>query len=75
MHLLNNLKLSLNPSEDEPCTGKQSPSAFILSSSFMTQVLERENLMRALKQVKRNKGAPGIDSMTIDDLSGYLKYH
>jgi len=46
-----------------------------LSSSFMAQVLERENLIRALKQVKRNKGAPGIDGMTVDDLSGYLKQH
>jgi len=47
----------------------------ILSSSFMAQVLERENLIRALKQVQRNKGAPGIDGMTVDDLSGYLKQH
>ncbi len=44
-------------------------------SSFMTQVLERDNLIRALKQVQRNKGAPGIDGMTVDDLSGYLKQH
>lgn len=44
-------------------------------SSYMAQVLERENLLRALKQVQRNKGAPGIDGMTIDDLSGYLKQH
>ncbi len=39
----------------------------------MAQVLERENLMRALKQVKRNKGAPGIDGMTVEELSSYLK--
>lgn len=44
-------------------------------SSFMTQVLDRDNLIRALKQVQRNKGAPGIDGMTVDDLSGYLKQH
>ena len=47
----------------------------ILFSSFMAQVLERKNLMRALKQVQRNKGAPGIDGMTVDELSSYLKQH
>jgi len=46
-----------------------------LCSPFMAQVFERENLIRALKQVQRNKGAPGIDGMTVDDLSGYLKQH
>jgi hypothetical protein len=38
-------------------------------------VLERENLMRALKQVKRNHGAPGIDAMTVEALPAYLKAH
>jgi len=42
---------------------------------MMAQVLERENLKRALKQVKRNKGAPGIDGMSVNELSGYLKQH
>ena len=39
-------------------------------------ILERnhsnENIMEAYKQVKRNKGAPGIDGMTINELKGYL---
>lgn len=61
--------------EDESITGKQIQSAPIRSLSFMTQVLERNNLQQALKQVKRNKGAPGIDGMTVDDLSGHLKQH
>lgn len=50
-------------------------SDFSLSSSLMGQVLERENLQRALTQVKRNKGAPGIDGMSVDDLEGYLRLH
>ena len=41
----------------------------------MTEVLEGENLKRALAQVKRNKGAPGIDGMTVDELSAHLKAH
>lgn len=41
----------------------------------MTEVLESENLKRALAQVKRNKGAPGIDGMTVDQLAAHLKAH
>lgn len=39
----------------------------------MERVLEGENLRRALRQVRRNRGAPGIDGMTVDDLVGHLK--
>jgi RNA-directed DNA polymerase len=38
-------------------------------------VVERENLKKALAQVKRNKGAPGIDGMTVEDLGPYLREH
>ena len=39
----------------------------------MEDVVERENLKTALAQVKRNKGAAGIDGMSVDDLPNYLK--
>jgi RNA-directed DNA polymerase len=41
----------------------------------MEAVVERENLKKALAQVKRNKGAAGIDDMRVDDLPAYLKEH
>jgi group II intron reverse transcriptase/maturase len=41
----------------------------------MARVLSRDNLNRALKQVRRNKGAPGIDGMTVDALPDYLRQH
>jgi RNA-directed DNA polymerase len=41
----------------------------------MEAIVERENLKKALAQVKRNKGAAGIDGMTVDDLSAHLKEH
>jgi len=41
----------------------------------MEAIVERENLRKALAQVKRNKGAPGIDGMRVDDLAAYLKEH
>lgn len=37
------------------------------------QVLHRENLRRALRRVITNKGAPGIDGMTVESLTPYLK--
>ena len=35
----------------------------------------RQNLFAALKRVKANGGAPGIDGMTVEELSPYLKEH
>lgn len=42
---------------------------------LMEEILERENMLRALKRVRANKGAPGIDGMTVDRLPAYLKRH
>ena len=41
----------------------------------MERICQRENLWQALKRVRRNGGSPGIDGMTVDDLTGYLKQH
>lgn len=40
--------------------------------SLMEKVLNRENMLKALKKVKSNKGAAGIDGMQIEDLHNYL---
>src|ERR1035438_9142030 len=42
---------------------------------WMERVCQRENLWQALKRVKGNAGSPGIDGMTVDDLTDYLKQH
>ena len=42
---------------------------------LMSAVLERGNMMRAYERVLRNKGAPGIDGMTVGELKLYLKAH
>jgi RNA-directed DNA polymerase len=47
----------------------------IPSQALLAQVLERANLRRALKPVRQNKGAPGIDGMTVDALPEYLRHH
>ena len=41
----------------------------------MEEVVRRENLIRALKRVCANKGSPGVDGMTVDELKDYLRAH
>lgn len=41
----------------------------------MLRIVERSNLQRALKQVQRNKGAPGVDGMTVEELPDHLRTH
>jgi len=43
------------------------------TSGLMELVLERQNLQAALKRVRKNKGSPGIDGMTVDELPDYLR--
>ena len=45
------------------------------SARLMEQILEWDNVRRALKRVRSNKGAPGVDGMTVDQLPGYLRRH
>ena len=40
---------------------------------LLEDILDRYNLNRAFKRVKSNKGAAGIDGMTIEETSAYLK--
>jgi len=39
----------------------------------MEEIVDRENLKEALRRVKANKGSPGVDGMTVDQLDDYLK--
>jgi RNA-directed DNA polymerase len=50
----------------------QSPTIPI---SVMQEVLQPENLEAALERVQANKGAPGIDGMTVKQLPEYLGSH
>jgi hypothetical protein len=58
--------------QDELASGSSGQPESIHTQTLFAQVLERANLQRALKQVRRNKGAPGIDGMTVDELPDYL---
>ena len=45
------------------------------TNRLMEEVCERENLREALRRVKANKGGPGVDGMTVDEITEYLKQH
>lgn len=42
---------------------------------LMSVVLDRGNMKRAYDRVLRNKGAPGVDGMTVEGLKPFLKAH
>ena len=43
--------------------------------TMIEEILEPENLSAAWKRVKRNKGAPGIDGMTVEDFPAFSREH
>jgi len=45
------------------------------AAMLMEQVVQRENLLAAYKRVRANKGAPGVDGMSVDDLGGFCREH
>jgi RNA-directed DNA polymerase len=45
------------------------------TKGLLDRILSAENLNQAYKQVKRNKGAGGIDGMQVDELLPFLKEH
>ena len=61
--------------QDELVAGSSGQPESIHTRALFAQMLERGNLQRALKQVRQNKGAPGIDGMTVDELPDYLRHH
>lgn len=46
-----------------------------LTNALMEEVTKPENLNRAYKRVKANKGAAGVDGITLDDLPGWITEH
>jgi len=54
-------------SMDKQETGEQD------GANLLEEILDRKNLNRAYKQVKSNKGAPGIDGMSVEDALPWLQ--
>ena len=53
-------------------TNGESPSS---TAWLMEAICEPVNLRQALKRVKANKGAAGVDGMSVSELPDYLKHH
>src|SRR5438270_819538 len=78
------LDFSSAPTGEAREAGREGPEAFGATSGtenpastnrLMEAVCERENLKAALRQVKANKGNPGVDGMTVVGIKDYLKQH
>ena len=59
----------------EPVVAKCEPERPAVTNPLMEAVCERENLKKALRRVKANKGSPGVDGMTVEQLPDYLRAH
>lgn len=53
----------------------QESEPLMFGKQLMEVICERNNLKAALQRVRRNKGSPGVDGMTVDELPDYLKTH
>ena len=58
--------------EPRPATNETERSG---TDHLMEEVVESRNVEEALKRVRRNKGSPGIDGMTVDELGRHLARH
>lgn len=59
----------------ESCVAKREAESPAIAERLMELVVERENVKEAYKRVKANRGSPGLDGMTVDELKDYLIKH
>ena len=59
----------------ETLAAKRKSESLAGTERLMEEVCGLENSRQALQQVKTNKGSPGADGMTVEQLSEYLKQH
>src|SRR6201984_3598743 len=59
----------------ETLMAKRKSESLAGTERLMEEVCELENCKQALQRVKANKGSPGVDGMSVDELPEYLKQH
>ena len=81
----NQLELAFAPEEEgeariagaegtESCTTKDGNER-LAEEQLMEEVLRRDNLKKALERVQANRGRPGVDGVSVEQLPGYLRKH
>ncbi len=63
------------PRGAELLAAKRDPESPAFEERLMEEICQRENLRIAWKRVRRNKGSPGVDGMTIPEAADYLREH
>src|ERR1017187_407745 len=83
-NIQSNLDFSSSPTGEARRAGREGSESLRTASvpespagtdRTMEEIVERENLKEALRRVKANKGAPGVDGMTVNQLDDHLKQH
>src|ERR1700691_6687521 len=59
----------------ETLLAKRKSESLAGTERLMEEVCELENCKQALQRVKANKGSPGVDGRTVDELPEYLRQH
>ena len=66
---------SLSVRSEEPQASAASDPARALSANLMEEVTKTKNLTQACQRVLANKGAPGVDGMTVHELWPWVVAH
>ena len=60
---------------EAPAPGTAPDGQSSRADRLMEEIVSEENIKKAVKTVIRNRGAPGIDGMTVDALMEYMRTH
>jgi len=78
-HEEQNVALPESSGRNPRCHGQGASTAtaaktgkFHQTENLIEVVVERQNMFEALRQVKRNKGAAGVDGMTVNEVDTYM---
>jgi RNA-directed DNA polymerase len=63
--------MAVDEGTESPMAERKAESPAI-REQLMEEVIERGNLKQALRRVKANRGSPGVDGMTVDELASGL---
>lgn len=69
------MKSAAGPTGSEEARPAAHRTGRLGASDLLERVLSHPNLLAALKRVRQNKGSPGIDGMSVEELLDYLREH